>query len=144
MIEIVLSWACKFSFFFQKEKKIRENWISFDFNCDDLHLFLYSAVPRYEIQIFNFHFHLFWKGRGGGGGGGGWSEGGAFVVASAFKSFAFTLDIVTSIFLNIFVQDCSSIDQSAPQVSQRSGLESWQAWVFSRLSFGNCIITLCV
>ena len=30
-----------------------------------------------------------------------------FVVAMAFKSFILELDMVTSIFLNIFVQDCS-------------------------------------
>ena len=73
-------------------------------------IFIYFFTPRFQDMKFKysiFHFHLFWK---GGEGGGGWSEGGVFVVASAFKSFAFKLDMVTSIFLNIFVQDCSSID----------------------------------
>ena len=36
-------------------------------------------------------------------------EGGVFVVDSAFKSFILKVDIVTSIFLNIFVQDCRRI-----------------------------------
>ena len=36
-------------------------------------------------------------------------EGGVFVVAGAFKSFILKVDIVTSIFLNIFVQDCRRI-----------------------------------
>ena len=36
-------------------------------------------------------------------------EGEVFVVASAFKSFILNVDIVTSIFLNIFVQDCRRI-----------------------------------
>ena len=35
-----------------------------------------------------------------------WEEEGVFVVASTFKSFTFKLDMVTSIFHNIFVQDC--------------------------------------
>ena len=34
-------------------------------------------------------------------------EGGSFVVASAFEYFILKLDMVTSIFLDIFVQDCS-------------------------------------
>ena len=34
-----------------------------------------------------------------------WEEGGVFVIASAFTSFILKLDMVTSIFLNIFVQD---------------------------------------
>ena len=42
---------------------------------------------------------------GAGGGGGGGGEGEVFVVNSAFKSFTLKLDMVTSIFLNIFVQD---------------------------------------
>ena len=36
-------------------------------------------------------------------------EGGVFVVASAFKSLILKVDMVTSIFLNIFVQDCTRI-----------------------------------
>ena len=36
-------------------------------------------------------------------------EGGVFVVDSAFKSFILKVDIVTSIFLNIFVQDSTRI-----------------------------------
>ena len=42
---------------------------------------------------------------GGWGGGGG--NGGVFVAPVVFKSFFLKLDIVTSIFLNIFVQDGS-------------------------------------
>ena len=41
-------------------------------------------------------FNIFFEGGGGGG---------VFVVNSAFKSFILKLDMVTSIFLNIFVQD---------------------------------------
>ena len=37
------------------------------------------------------------------------AEGGVFVVASAYKSFILKVDIVTSIFLNIFVHDCRRI-----------------------------------
>ena len=40
---------------------------------------------------------------------GGWGRA-VFAVASDFKSFVSKLDMVTAIFLNIFVQDCSSID----------------------------------
>lgn len=40
---------------------------------------------------------------GGGGGGGGR----VFVVANAFKSVIKKLEMGTSIFLNVFVQDCS-------------------------------------
>ena len=36
-------------------------------------------------------------------------EEGVFVVDSDFKSFILKVDIVTSIFLNIFVQDCTRI-----------------------------------
>ena len=38
-----------------------------------------------------------------------WGEGGVFVVASAYKSFILNVDMVTSIFLIIFVQDCRRI-----------------------------------
>ena len=38
-----------------------------------------------------------------------WGEGGVFVVASAYKSFILNVDMVRSIFLNIFVQDCRRI-----------------------------------
>ena len=38
-----------------------------------------------------------------------WREGGVFVVASAFKSFILKVDMVTSIFLNIFVHDYKRI-----------------------------------
>ena len=48
-------------------------------------------------------FNIGFFGGGGGGGGGG----GVFVAAIVFKSFFLKLDIVTSIFLNIFVQDGS-------------------------------------
>ena len=46
-------------------------------------------------------------GGGGGGGGGGAGGGRVFVVASAFKSVIKKLEMGTSIFLNVFVQDCS-------------------------------------
>ena len=39
--------------------------------------------------------------------GGGGEEGGVFVVASAFESFILKLDMVTCIFHNVFVEDCS-------------------------------------
>ena len=51
-----------------------------------------------------FVFCLFFFGGGGVRRRGGW-EGGVFVVTSAFKSFILKLDMVKSIFLNIFVQD---------------------------------------
>ena len=35
-----------------------------------------------------------------------WGKGDYFVVARAFKCFIFKLNMVTSIFLHIFVQDC--------------------------------------
>ena len=37
----------------------------------------------------------------------GGEEGGVFVVASAFESFILKLDMVTCIFHNVFVEDCS-------------------------------------
>ena len=40
-------------------------------------------------------------------GGGGRGGGGVFVAVIAFRSFFLKLDMVTSIFLNIFVQDGS-------------------------------------
>ena len=48
----------------------------------------------------DFNIGFFW-GWGGGG------SGGVFVAPIVFKSFFLKLDIVTSIFLNIFVQDGS-------------------------------------
>ena len=41
----------------------------------------------------------------------GGGEGGVFLLASAFKGFILKLDMATSIFLNIFVQDCRILDQ---------------------------------
>ena len=46
----------------------------------------------------DFNFGFFYGGRGGGG---------VFVAVIVFRSFFLKLDMVTSIFLNIFVQDDS-------------------------------------
>ena len=40
-------------------------------------------------------------------------EGEVFVVTSAFKSVTLKVDMVTSIFFNIFVQDCSRIKEDS-------------------------------
>ena len=50
------------------------------------------------LGLFLFYYYFFFFGGGGEG---------VFVVAIVFKSFFLKLDMVTSIFLNIFVQDGS-------------------------------------